>query len=668
MRRATRMMLVTVTLFAAADRIAADPVSSAVTFQGQLKQDGKPVDGTCEFFFSLYDAETNGTSVADVGPATLDVTDGLFSVELDFGAAAFDGDARWIEIEVVCPPGGSMETLTPRQPVTAAPYALHALNAPSGSSLWSANGSHIHNSNTGNVGIGTTNPNRTLLVVKDVDGVADAGVRNPNAGTAAQALINVSADAASGALGVHSSNYSSATFRDRVTLVANTDASGLNIATSAATGDIHFFTGGFSSTQRRMTIDNTGRVGIGATAPTARLHVMHTGGEPVAILHNSNSFGDATGRLELGGNAGFGPAVQSRLTLESEALFAGTTASRIISDDDQLDIIAAGPIVIEADGDLTLATVQGGFYSLSNSTLPNIVAGSPGNESTLGIGSTISGGGFPASGFDPFGSHLVTDHNCTIGGGGFNQAGNDNADPSDARNATVAGGMGNTASGRGSSIGGGRFNTASGLFATVPGGFLNEATNTCSLAAGCKARANHHGSFVWSDAFPTDTGPIFSSSADNQFNVRANGGVRIASATHSTTGAILAGVQLAPGASAWSVLSDRNAKENFELADGRDTLERLAGVPIETWNYKTQDSGIRHMGPMAQDFYGAFGLGEDEQRISTIDADGVALSAIQGVYEIVQEKDAQIADLTARIEKLEAMMASPAKASIGGTQ
>ena len=73
-------------------------------------------------------------------------------------------------------------------------------------------------------------------------------------------------------------------------------------------------------------------------------------------------------------------------------------------------------------------------------------------------------------------------------------------------------------------------------------------------------------------------------------------------------------------------------------------------MSIATWNWKSQDAGIRHMGPMAQDFYAAFGLGETDKGISTVDGQGVALAAIQGLYQVVQEKDASIEALKAQIE------------------
>ena len=114
-----------------------------------------------------------------------------------------------------------------------------------------------------------------------------------------------------------------------------------------------------------------------------------------------------------------------------------------------------------------------------------------------------------------------------------------------------------------------------------------------------------------------------------------------------------AGVQLAPGGSSWLTVSDRNAKTNFSHVDKKIILERLSEIPIDTWNYKTQDNSIRHMGPMAQDFYKAFNVGEDNKHINTVDADGVALAAIQGLYQLLKEKDTKIEDLNSSNKKLE---------------
>ena len=88
---------------------------------------------------------------------------------------------------------------------------------------------------------------------------------------------------------------------------------------------------------------------------------------------------------------------------------------------------------------------------------------------------------------------------------------------------------------------------------------------------------------------------------------------------------------------------------------------------MTTWNYKSQDAAIRHMGPVAQDFYAAFGVGEDDTHITTIDADGVALAASQALYALAQEQAGRIASLQAENAALDARLSAlEAKAGGGG--
>lgn len=105
----------------------------------------------------------------------------------------------------------------------------------------------------------------------------------------------------------------------------------------------------------------------------------------------------------------------------------------------------------------------------------------------------------------------------------------------------------------------------------------------------------------------------------------------------------------------WTNASSREWKHEFQSVDARDILDRVTALPITEWTYKSED-GVRHLGPVAEDFAAAFGLGDDAQTIGTIDADGVALAAIQGLNEIVQEKEAEIAALRDRMSRLEAMV------------
>jgi hypothetical protein len=101
---------------------------------------------------------------------------------------------------------------------------------------------------------------------------------------------------------------------------------------------------------------------------------------------------------------------------------------------------------------------------------------------------------------------------------------------------------------------------------------------------------------------------------------------------------------------------DRNLKENFSPINPQTVLARVAAMPVTEWNYKT-DKADEHIGPMAQDFHAAFGLnGVDDKHISVVDEGGVALAAIQGLNQKLNEKDAEIDDLKARLEKLERLM------------
>src|SRR5438876_2230919 len=79
--------------------------------------------------------------------------------------------------------------------------------------------------------------------------------------------------------------------------------------------------------------------------------------------------------------------------------------------------------------------------------------------------------------------------------------------------------------------------------------------------------------------------------------------------------------------------SDRNLKTNFSKINPRLILSRLASVPVQTWTYKSDANSVRHLGPTAQDFRAAFGLGDSDRIINTVDADGVALAAIQALYQ-----------------------------------
>jgi len=314
-----------------------------------------------------------------------------------------------------------------------------------------------------------------------------------------------------------------------------------------------------------------------------------------------------------------------------------------------------------------------------NSISPNVIGGYSGNAISPGIrAATISGGGsYLFYDSSPTGKHSVTGNYGTVGGGWRNSAGycatiaggasatasGDGAaigggcyNTASGNRAVVAGGWTNTANSYRAAVGGGSYNVASGEHAVVPGGLYNTAGGNYSLAAGRRAKANANGCLVWADSTDAD----FAVTDADRFAARASGGVYF-----YTTSSLTTGSYLAAGSGSWSSISDLSVKENVKPVDAKDVLERLATIPVSTWNYKTERPSIRHMGPMAQDLHAAFGLGDSDKAIATVDADGVALAAIQGLHQLVKEKDSEIAQLKARLVAIESLLATKAERSSG---
>src|SRR5262245_5854053 len=101
-------------------------------------------------------------------------------------------------------------------------------------------------------------------------------------------------------------------------------------------------------------------------------------------------------------------------------------------------------------------------------------------------------------------------------------------------------------------------------------------------------------------------------------------------------------------------VSDRNLKQAFKPIDPGEVLDRVAELPISTWSYKSEDPSVRHIGPMAQDFKAAFGVGSSDRTILQVDGDGVALAAIQALRERLIRLERQNAELERELKSLRA--------------
>jgi hypothetical protein len=302
-------------------------------------------------------------------------------------------------------------------------------------------------------------------------------------------------------------------------------------------------------------------------------------------------------------------------------------------------------------------------------------SGSQWDNVNIGVRSAATGYGTVASGFvsTAMGSFTVASGDFSTAMGGVTLA-SGYAATAMGENSVASGsfsmamGFQPTASGT-TSTAMGNSTTASGASATAMGsqtvasggasiamGRLSTASGDLSTAMGTLATTNNRtGSFAYGDASTTGSGALVANTADNEFMVRAVGGTIFYS-----NSALTAGVSLAPGAGAWAAVSDVRRKENFRDLDADSVLAKIARMPVREWNYKAQDSTVRHVGPSAQDFYAAFKLASSDTTITTTDIDGIALLAIQALERRTAElrlKTEHAAALEARVSELERRLA-----------
>lgn len=255
---------------------------------------------------------------------------------------------------------------------------------------------------------------------------------------------------------------------------------------------------------------------------------------------------------------------------------------------------------------------------------------------------------------------------ATVGGGNQNTAAGDYSTVGGGANnqslapfTAISGGAANYASARSSTIAGGESNTAKGFYSIIPGGYGNGTGGDYSFAAGRRAVTAHGtaenpiwdaGAFVWADSNDFE----FDSTASNEFSARATGGVRFVLGIDGTGAPTW--TCAASNGNSWACSSDQNLKENFQPVDGVSVLQRVSELPLYFWNAKGTDPSVRHMGPTAQDFMAAFALGNSDKMIGMQDADGVALAAIQGLHQMLKQRDREIEALKEKLQTIEAKL------------
>lgn len=346
---ARRMVIVVSLLILGSGTAGAVPLGTGFTYQGQLNQSGSPVTGVSHFRFSLWDAAAGGTQVGTSQiVSNVLVTGGIFTVTLNgsgqFGTAAFDGDARWLQIEVCADAGcGSTTVLSPRQALTGAPYAHNALE------------SEYVSRTLGGVGV-RINPGS----VTNSPGMLS--------GTSINDLVLGSFLDGGVAHGFISTGYTSNTRKVSIGRASSSD-----VPTKVFEPLL-------------TVVSNSGNVGIGTSAPQTSVHVVDTA--PVMILQDNASASSQAGYLGFWNNSavetgwvGFGNSGDPDLTVRNARSFGDVVLSPG----------AGGQVVMNANAKVGPA---GQYYATGGDENLKIVRGTI--DRTGGEAEIVYGSGFTA--------------------------------------------------------------------------------------------------------------------------------------------------------------------------------------------------------------------------------------------------------------------------------
>ncbi|MEI7732715.1 MAG: tail fiber domain-containing protein [Verrucomicrobiota bacterium] len=585
--------------------------TTAFTYQGQLADGGVPATGSYDLLFTLRDKATTGNTLGSpFGLAAVGVTNGLFSVTVDFGTGVFTGPDRWLEIAVRTKgSSGAYTTLVPRQPVTSAPYAIRAASAPfdgvSGLPITLANNT------VGSVG---NNPLELSVNGQRVLRLEPTGT-TPNL------------------VGGSWSNW------------VSTGVAGATIAGGGATGVVFGVDGDFNRVDSDYSV-----IGGGLANWVLEQSKASTVAGGQRNIVGSSSYYSAIG----GGTSNTVNGLQSVIAGGGHNTTAGMGTTVGGGQDNRAQY--ANAVISGGSSNTALgvaATISGGVQNRVTIDYASIAGGQ--NNEASGLHAVVAGGW----------TNTAEATGAAVGGGYQNRAAGVKSvvsggylNVAQGECATVLGGVSGVASGDYATVAGGQGSVASGANSFIAGGYDNQATAEGAFAGGWSAYATNSHSFVWSDGI----GAGAASTAAYQFIIHAAGGVGIGknnpAAALDVNGSVIA--------SGFYPSSDKNLKENFTAISPREVLDKVTGLSVTRWNFKS-DQVARHLGPMAQDFYAAFGLGMDDKHIGTVDADGVALAAIQGLNQKLEAetktlhvevatKNQQVNALEKRVSDLEAMV------------
>lgn len=637
--------------------------TTAFTYQGRLgNSNGVPLTGRYDMTFAVFNAATAGAQIGStVASNSVLVTTGYFTVTLDFGSGIFTGPDRWLQIAVKTNGAATYTNLSPRQPLTPAPYAIYAASAiPSDSSV-------TLNKLAPGVLDPSNFPPKSVTSAQLAD-VISLGRSNVNgrldvyrtaAGTPAISLVGGANQISTfGSDGLEQTRlwgpgwgelllFNSLPINAQaVSLSANSDFGGLLLLANS-NGVTRVLVSGANSGGRVSLSDGTneatqlnavgnswitgGLIGLGKGNPASPLDVAGNASFDSNIALdalNANANGSYAPGLLFGG-LGSGESISSQRGTNGPSrfgldFFTGFNKRMSIANngsvgigtdtpqDSLLDV--EGPVRLN-DYDVRLRPGTSRQAGLGyRSALTNSVAtyGIDGpflygfNGGALGVGGPDS----PALTWNYVGNVWISNNLSAIS--------------LDVRRDAIS-----------------------------FGAQTRQMINLYNALYGIGIQAS-------TAYFRTDGGYAWFRGGSHNDGQNNPGGGTTLMRLDSSGNLITAGTVNPP--------SDRHVKENFTPVNARAVLDKVASLSITRWNYTNDVEHSAHLGPVAQDFHAAFGLGTDDRHIATVDADGVALAAIQGLNQKVDAETAALREqlkrseadnleLKRRLEKLEKLLA-----------
>lgn len=601
--------------------------TSSFNYQGRLNDAGAPATGTFQFQFKLFDAPANGNQVGStLSDVTVTVSGGAFSASLDFGAAAFPGGDRYLEIAVRKSANDFYTTLTPRQKINSAPYAGKASTATSALNF------------TGSLA-GDVTGTQNATVVSSVGGQTAANVASAtqaaNGATANNTPNAIVKRDATGKIGV-----GSILFSDGTTLAsANSANGGANLNTANTWTGMNSFNGGLSMNNNLLT--NVGNP-VNAGDATNKAYVDA----------NTVKFVPGAEQLSVGDANGTAPMINLRGGSTCCSGPGGHTP-------DWFKVFQNGSFVATGNLGIGVSPMQGKGYRTSwdsyKGAFRSGYADNEWDDATVGFFSWAGGSNSTAEGLYAFafGDTNFARSTSSIAFGSGNEVKGAAGFAAGAGNRvcdTYGVAFGNKAQSGGPLINGkcdpDTFNIRG--LAAVAIGYNVTASQDHTTAMGKFASNNgFSGTFIWSDGSATASADTFKNTTNNEFAARATGGFRFRTNLGGTTGC-----NLPAGSGVFNCTSSRLTKENFLSVEGFDVLAKLRRIPVSSWNYISEGREVRHLGPMAEDFFEQFALGTGNTSIGVQDLAGVSIAAVKELDEQLQQKASEVEGLKAEVERL----------------